>query len=224
MYKQFFVLFVLAVLVLASGCATTTTDPQPPVQPTTIPTPLPTTGSLELSSTPQGAEIYLNDVYRGTTPSTIPDLPNGSYHVELRLRDHTAWDTDVEVQAGNTSSVHATLVPLPVPTTISTPVPTTVPPEPFLGCWIFYTQKGNKTDSAYILELQSGGTGQLNVGYPMIIHWSQDPATNVIYVSGPNPNNPAGIFHMDFEYNKVADTLFWREVSAPFTRIPCEMR
>lgn len=42
MCKQLFVLLLLAFLILASGCSTTT-DTQPPVQPTTMPTPVPTT-------------------------------------------------------------------------------------------------------------------------------------------------------------------------------------
>ncbi|MCC7566219.1 MAG: PEGA domain-containing protein [Methanomicrobiaceae archaeon] len=213
MHKPLCVLIVLTALILSSGCSTTTTGTtQSPVQPAT--------GSLELSSTPQGAEIYLDGVYRGTTPSRIPDLPNGSYRVELRLHDHMAWDTDVLVQAGNTSYIDATLAPIVVPTTTPTPVPTTVPPEPFLGCWELNTYKGNGTGT-YHLALQSGGSGRLTVGYPMIIHWSHDPTTDVIYVSCPNPNRPTEIFHMDLDYDETTDTLIWREISAPYTRVPC---
>jgi hypothetical protein len=50
MYKLLFVLLLLAFLLLASGC-TTTTNTQPPVQPTTIPTPLPTTIPTSMPTT-----------------------------------------------------------------------------------------------------------------------------------------------------------------------------
>jgi hypothetical protein len=213
MQKQLFVLFVLAVLILASGCTTTNTNTQSPVQPTT--------GSIELSSSPPGAEIYLNSVYRGTTPSTIPDLSNGSYHVELRLRDHTTWTMDVELQAGNTVDIDATLVPIVVPTTIPTPVPTTIPPKTVVGCWELDTFKGNGTGT-YHLELQSGGTGWLTVVSPIYISWYQDPTTNVVYVSFTNPHDPTEIAHMDFDYDDTSDMLFWREESVyPFSRVPC---
>lgn len=213
MHKQLFVLFVLAVLILASGCTTTDTNTQSPVQPTT--------GSIELSSSPSGAEIYLNSVYRGTTPSTIPDLSNGSYHVELRLRDHTTWTMDVGIQAGNTVDIDATLVPVVVPTTIPTPVPTTIPPKTVVGCWELNTYKGNGTGT-YHLELQSGGTGWLTVVSTISISWYQDPTTNVVYVSFTNPRDPTEILHMDFDYDETSDTLIWREESVyPFTRVPC---
>jgi len=213
MHKQLCVLVALTALMLSSGCSTaTTSNTESPIQPAT--------GSLELSSTPQGAEIYLDGVYRGTTPSRIPDLPNGSYQVELRLHEHTAWDMDVEVQAGNTSYIDATLAPIVIPTTIPTPAPTTIPPKTVVGCWELDTYKGNGTGT-YHLELQSGGTGRLTVGYPMIIHWSQDPTTDVIYVSCANPHDPTKISHMDLDYDETTDTLIWREISAPFTRVPC---
>ena len=217
MYRQFFALSVLAVLVLASGCTTSTIN-----APTTT---QPTTGSLNLSSTPQGAEIYLNTVYRGTTPSTIPDLPDGLYHVELRLRDHTAWNGDVEVQAGNTSRVDATLVPIATPTTIPTTVPTTAPPKTVVGCWKAEAH-GEDSVSTYVLQFQPGNVGMLyvTVTFPteskavsMSFRWFYDPGSTAITVQSEK-GGPQEFYH-----DENNDILIGKgDRDQVFVRVPCE--
>ena len=181
-------MLVLAVLVLAPGCTTTA--------PSSHSTTQPTTGSLELSSAPQGAEIYLNGVYRGTTPSTIPDLPEGSYHVELRFHDYTAWIMDVEVQAGKTG-IDATLVPIVTPTTSPTTVPTSVP-RTILGCFKYesygWTGTGESFNLTEVWWFQPAGVGLVNATFiyppprkPQVsltgFTWSRDPATGLITVT-----------------------------------------
>jgi hypothetical protein len=225
MYKLLFVMLVLAVLVLAPGCTTTTTSNQSPMQPTATPTFLLTTGSLKFSSTPQGAEIYLNDVYRGTTPSTIPDLPNGSYHVELRLRDHTEWNRDVEVQAGNTSYIDATLVPLAVPTTIPTPVPTATLPKTVVGCWKaeYYVED---SVGAYTYQFQSGNVGMLSFAHTSPTEsrtlsesftWFYNLDSTMITVQ-PEKAGP-----LEFTYDENTDILIWHaKTDVVLERVPCE--
>lgn len=219
MYKQLCVLSVLALLALSSGCMIISSSDRSPIQPTT--------GSLEISSTPQGAEIYLNGVYRGNAPATISDLKDGSYYLELRYREYTPWTKYVDVQAGTKSSIDVTLTPLVVPTTtistpIPTPVPTTIPLKTVVGCWELDPHKGNGTIIVR-LELESGGTGRFSEGpYTVNIHWSQDPKTKVVYVSYVKPSDPTEFGHMDFDYDETTDTLIWRESpSAPYTRVPC---
>jgi hypothetical protein len=218
MYKQWFVLVVLALLALSSGCMILSSSDRSPIQPTP--------GSLEISTTPQGAEIYLNGVYRGTAPATISDLKDGSYYIELRFREYTPWTKYVDIQAGTKSSIDVTLAPLVVPTTtIPTPIPTpvpTIPPKTVVGCWELDPHKGNGTIIVR-LELESGGTGRFSEGpYSVNIHWSQDPTTKVVYVSYVKPGNPTEFEHMDFDYDETSDTVTWRDSpSAPFTRVAC---
>jgi len=40
------------------------------------------TGSLEITSTPRGVSIYLNGIYKGTTPLTVPEIRAGTYTLE----------------------------------------------------------------------------------------------------------------------------------------------
>jgi len=49
---------------------------------------------LSIDSDPRGAEIYINNRYRGKTPLDITDLVPGSYKLELRIEgyhEHTTW-------------------------------------------------------------------------------------------------------------------------------------
>ena len=211
---QKLVLAVIFLFVIASGCITSPDTP-------------PATGSLAISSDPPGSEIYLDGVYRGTTPSTIPDLPAGTHTLELRYRGYSSWSASVEIIGGEKLSMTATLDPIVVPTVIPTTVPTPTPtpePDPLLGCWEMKVDKGG--GGAYILELQSGGLGRLSAisstgSKSISIDWYQDPGSTTIYVSGINPWSSDGFLEMEFEYNKNADVLTTPDFSLPFERIPC---
>ncbi len=118
MYRKLSLFFVVALLVLVSGCTTT------------LPRALPseaTTGSLDISSIPQGSEIYVDGVYKGTTPKILSDVPAGSHILELRYAGYTSLKKSVEIKAGTLSYVDASLSPIVVPPPLPTTVPTTIP-------------------------------------------------------------------------------------------------
>ncbi len=74
------------------------------------------TGSINVTSSPPYASVYLDNAYRGITPLKIPDVPTGTYTIELTLKGYDDWSANVSVMAGETSYVNATL-------TESTPTP-----------------------------------------------------------------------------------------------------
>jgi hypothetical protein len=45
--------------------------------------------SAEISSSPAGAEVYVNSAYVGVTPLSVNDVPAGNYTVEIRLDEFT---------------------------------------------------------------------------------------------------------------------------------------
>ncbi len=186
MYRKMVLLILILLLVISSGC-TTSSNTQ-----TTDET---TTGSLTISSSPPGSEIYLDGVYRGTTPLTISDVPEGFHTLELQCHGYSSWSTSVEINGGTELSMNATLAPIVVPTTIPTTVPTTMPTptpdsNPILGCWKMEFSKGGGIH-AYILELQSGGSGRYSFDESVSVEitWSQDPNSAVVYAFYTNPNN-----------------------------------
>jgi hypothetical protein len=175
---------LLITLVLIAGC----TGPAPQDNPAETPA----TGSVIVSSTPPGAEVYLDNVYRGTTPVTVIDLA-GSHTLELRLRDHRSWSASIRIDAGTRASVDTVLVPVTIRTTLpvtapatgsptvpttrprlttpatTSPAPTQTPtlwPRTFLGCfqWESYgrTGTGENFNLTDTLWFQPAGVGLLN--------------------------------------------------------------
>jgi hypothetical protein len=83
------------------------------------------TGSVNITSSPSGAEVYLDREYHGTTPNTISAVPVGNYTIEVRERGYNAWFQNITVTGGSTTSVSPSLVPVAV--SIPTIAPTITP-------------------------------------------------------------------------------------------------
>ncbi len=81
-------------------------------------TPLPPgpTGSISVSSSPAGADIYLDNAYKGITPLTLTDVSPGSHTVKVQVSGYQDWSDSVQVNAGSTSYVSASLNPIANPT------------------------------------------------------------------------------------------------------------
>ncbi|NYT08245.1 MAG: PEGA domain-containing protein, partial [Methanomicrobiales archaeon] len=81
----------------------------------------PTTGGISVTSSPDGAEVYLNNAFKGLTPITLDSLTPGSYTVLLKLSGYSDWSSTTTVVAGQTAQLTATLNPVspsPTPTGI----------------------------------------------------------------------------------------------------------
>jgi hypothetical protein len=67
---------------------------------------------MNLSSTPVGASVVVNTVYKGMTPLTVNSLEPGIYNVTFSRFGYAKLSTPVTVDAGSVSEVNAILVPL----------------------------------------------------------------------------------------------------------------
>jgi hypothetical protein len=91
------ILVLIFVSILLAGCITS----QPAES-----------GTLQLTSSPAGAEIYLDNQYRGSTPSTISGIVPGNHTLEYRVKGYTSWKAVVTVPSG-TSNYFAALTAQP---------------------------------------------------------------------------------------------------------------
>jgi hypothetical protein len=228
--------FVVALLVLVSGCTTTL----PLASPSEA-----TTGSLDISSTPQGSEIYIDGVYKGISPMILSDVNAGSHMLELQYPGYTSLKKSIEIKAGTTSYLDASLspivvpapllttVPTTIPTTKPTPVPTTLLPKTLTGCWKFENTTGNTT-FYYMFEFENGGNGWMTGTktsplkteslQPLAITWSQDPMSALVTVREANPGDPADPDRWVMTYNEKSDLLEMGEkghMSMLFKRVRC---
>ncbi|MBD3285937.1 PEGA domain-containing protein, partial [candidate division WOR-3 bacterium] len=69
-------------------------------------------GYIEVKSTPQGAEIWLDGSNTGyKTDHTLENVRSGSHQLKLVLEGYDDWEYEVSVDAGETKTVNAGLVP-----------------------------------------------------------------------------------------------------------------
>ena len=75
----------------------------------------PTTGDLDVSSSPSGASVYLNGEYKGETrasgPLYITGLSPGTYTIVLKKSGYQDYTTATQIVAGTTAQVSAALAP-----------------------------------------------------------------------------------------------------------------
>jgi hypothetical protein len=73
----------------------------------------PPSGDLRVSSTPDGAAVYVNNDYRGTTPQIgsldVSNLNPGSYTILLKKVGYLDYTTQVTIVAGTTTQVNGIL-------------------------------------------------------------------------------------------------------------------
>ncbi|MFA4859815.1 PEGA domain-containing protein [Methanoregula sp.] len=76
-----------------------------------------TTGQIQIVSTPPGANIFLDNVFRGITPATLNDIPQGSHVLSLKQSGYNDAVQTVSVTGGQTTPVSISLgEALPTPT------------------------------------------------------------------------------------------------------------
>lgn len=79
----------------------------------TLPISAPTTGSINVLSTPSGADVYIDDTYIGTILASFPllktGLSPGIHTVRLTLDGYDDYTKTVTVNAGQATEVSATL-------------------------------------------------------------------------------------------------------------------
>jgi hypothetical protein len=85
--------------------------------------------TIEITSSPSGAKVYLDSTYKGITPSTLDDVSLGSHKIVISKTGYEEWSRWVTIKAGITVTVDADLneiqtatVPTVAPTTIKTPL------------------------------------------------------------------------------------------------------
>jgi hypothetical protein len=95
--------------------------PSPPRKPPEVKTPLPPPSpapapALVINAKPGEAEVYVDDERRGQTSRSgtlrVSGLTPGSHAVRLSLAGHQSFEVNVELTAGETNTVVATLLPV----------------------------------------------------------------------------------------------------------------
>ena len=91
----------------------------PPPKPVEVKAPPPPSPALVISAKPGEAEVYVDDERRGQTSRTgtlkVTGLTPGSHTLRLSLAGYQSFEVNVELTAGETNTVVATLLPVEPP-------------------------------------------------------------------------------------------------------------
>ena len=87
------------------------------------PTPVPAAGALNIVSTPTGADILIDNIFRGYTPSTITEIDPGQHQILLKYTGFTDYSGTTTVNPGQTTPLAIGMMPVPTPTPQSAPSP-----------------------------------------------------------------------------------------------------
>jgi hypothetical protein len=64
---------------------------------------------LNVTSTPGGAQVFVDSVFKGTTPVNIAITP-GIYEVRLNMPDYYEWEAQIQVGAEKPAPLNVRLV------------------------------------------------------------------------------------------------------------------
>src|SRR5665648_160590 len=83
------------------------------VRPITPPPPPPANyGRIIVTSQPQGAKVYLDNVQRGMTPLNLDRVATGQHQIKLAMTGYQDWSNYVSVSPSQTISVSTNLIPM----------------------------------------------------------------------------------------------------------------
>jgi hypothetical protein len=85
------------------------------------PAPVSATGGFNIVSTPTGAEILIDNLFRGYTPSTLDGIAAGQHQVLLKYTGYIDYSTTATVNTGQTTPLAISMQAAPTPTPESAP-------------------------------------------------------------------------------------------------------
>jgi hypothetical protein len=70
-------------------------------------------GTLTIETDPADAEVFINGISRGKTPTTIERIPEGSVNIEIKSLGYESHARQVSLAAGEVQKINLSLKPLP---------------------------------------------------------------------------------------------------------------
>ena len=137
-------------------------------EPGAAPAGLPARGTVNITTVPRQAKIYLDNEYTFQFTDTLLAVDAGKHRVTLKLEGYEDYAQDVEVADGQSTSISRNMVKIPVPAEEEKPLPQ-------LG---FLTVDANVPSTIYefgaVVIIQTPGTVELQQGFHDIIAKSPD--------------------------------------------------
>ena len=87
------------------------------------PAPVLSTGGLNIVSTPSGAELLVDNLFRGYTPAVLNGISTGQHQIVLKYTGYVDYSTTATVSAGQTTplAIGMQVAPTPTPESAASP-------------------------------------------------------------------------------------------------------
>ncbi|MCX7846381.1 MAG: PEGA domain-containing protein, partial [Dictyoglomaceae bacterium] len=72
----------------------------------------PLLGIINIFSSPSGAEVYIDRIYKGKTPLSLSDVPSGTYDIRVILPGYEEYSERIVLAPGEVKNVSVSLKPL----------------------------------------------------------------------------------------------------------------
>lgn len=162
------------------------------------------TGTFIINSDPSGASVYLDNNYKGTTPLTLTNIPQGSHAIKVTKTGYQDWTQTYQTSTG-TLTITANLIPVPTPTpTTPTPTPTATPDMGYIYVWsspaggsiyVDGNYKGLTDSNQYVIISTTTGyhaveiskTGYDKYSTSVYVYFGQGATVNAYLISIPTP-------------------------------------
>ncbi|MGA2104588.1 PEGA domain-containing protein [Methanoregula sp.] len=116
----------------ASTYATDITTTNTTIPPATT-TMVPSQGNVSVSSSPPGANVFIDDVYEGITPVNLTGISSGSHVLRLQINGYGDFETSIQVSSGETTIAFGSLDIRN--RTVTTPATVTMTPTDSSSVW-----------------------------------------------------------------------------------------
>ncbi|MEK6983850.1 MAG: PEGA domain-containing protein [Nanoarchaeota archaeon] len=154
------------------------------------------TGALFVESSPNSAQVFLGEEFKGNTPLNLYNLPVGQYEVTFKKEGYADFKKKVAIKVGKTEEIDATLTPLksaveetkqeikeafeekaPENKSVSTNKPGKINLSSFSLYYDF--------DNIQFTELRTDGSDLFSRKYDTYVHFTVLPPTNINIVNKP---------------------------------------
>jgi hypothetical protein len=94
---------------------------------------VPSQGNVSVSSSPPGANVFIDDVYEGITPVNLTGISSGSHVLRLQINGYGDFETSIQVSSGETTIAFGSLDIRN--RTVTTPATVTMTPTDSSSVW-----------------------------------------------------------------------------------------
>jgi hypothetical protein len=175
-------------------------------------------GTIQFSSSPTGAQVYLDNQFRGSTPTSVTGIASGNHSLEFRYPGYMSWSTVMMVSPGN-NNVFAALQQKPASTSQEgavTQATTTI-------SQVSVTIKANRNQMLVGDSMVFSGSAE-GCNQVLLTMYGPGSYTDGVSLTQPNVNAPGVWEYLWNPGSKIQPGTYTMVVSDPWKKVSEKMQ